>query len=366
MSGALVVGAGLAGSRCAEALRAGGYDQPILVVGDEPYGPYERPALSKEFLAGKRSAADLQLRSDDWWAERRIELRLGTRVQGIDVTGRRAFLDGQTVGWQSLVLATGARARRLPAAQPPGTHVLRGLDDAVALQSGLGSGARLVIVGGGFIGAEVASTCAELGAAVTILEAEPVPLARAIGPDVGHLLAERWRAHGIDVRLDARIERIDQGVVRLAGGAMLPYDALLVAVGAEPAGDLLDSPHGIPTDELGRTSVPDVYACGDAAVFGGTRVEHWTSASGQAATVAATILGEHRPYAETPYFWSDQFGVRLQMVGSARGCENVALEGDADSFAARYADGDGRVRAVLLANRPREVAAARRELAAAA
>ena len=212
----------------------------------------------------------------------------------------------------------------------------------------------------------MASTCVGLGADVTILEAEPVPLARAIGAEVGRLLAERWLTCNVDVRLGARIQRIDGHVVELGDGTMLPYDALLIAIGAEPAGELLDSPRGVATDEFGRTSAPGVYACGDVAHFGGSRVEHWTSASGQAATVAATILGESRPYVDTPYFWSDQFGVRLQMVGSTAGCDIVEIEGGNDSFAARYTDAEGRIRAVLLANRPREIAAARRELAAAA
>ena len=361
-----MVGAGLAGARCAEALRAGGYERPIIVAGDERHGPYERPALSKEFLAGQRSADMLQLRDGDWWAERDVELRLGTHVDSVDVHRRTASLAGSTVRWESLVLATGARPRRLAGSQPPGAHALRSLDDAIALRRTIRPGSRLVIVGAGFVGAEVASTCAGLGAKVSLLEAESVPLARAVGPEVGRVLAERWTAWGIDVRLGARIERIHHGVVELDTGVALRHDALLVAVGAEPAGELLDSPRGIPTDELGRTPFPGVYACGDAALFGGRRVEHWTSAAGQAATVASTILGERQPYTETPYFWSDQFGVRLQMVGSTEGCTTVELEGDSDSFAARYADAEGRTRAVLLANRSREIAAARRELAAAA
>jgi len=366
VNGVLVVGAGLAGTRCAESLRSGGYERPIVVVGEEHCGPYERPALSKDFLAGKRSADTLQLRGSDWWDERNIEMQLGTRVEGIDAARKTASLGGHTVHWEHVVLATGARPRRLPGTPLPGAHVLRSLADAVALRETIGPGSRLVIVGAGFVGAEVASTCAGLGAEVVILEAEPVPLSRAIGPEVGRLLADRWLACGIDVRLGARIERIEGNVVELGDGTVLPYDALLIAIGAEPAGELLDSPRGIQTDAFGRTSFPGVFACGDVAHFGGSRVEHWTSASGQAATVAAAILGEPRPYAETPYFWSDQFGVRLQMVGSTEGCTTVEIEGDTDSFAARYTDDEGRIRAVLLANRPREIAAARRELAAAA
>ncbi len=366
MTGVLVVGAGLAGARCAESLRAGGYDRPVLVAGDERCDPYERPALSKALLAGTRSAESLQLRDPDWWESRDIEMRLGVRVGRIDVTGRAASLGDRVIRWESLVVATGARPRRLPGPPLAGAYVLRSLDDAVALRNSIRPGSRLVIVGGGFVGAEVASTCSELGAEVTILEAEPVPLARAIGPTVGRLLAERWVSCGIDVRLGARIERVENQVIELADGTTIPYDALLVAIGAEPAGELLASPRGIATDSHGRTSFPSVYACGDVAVFAGRRVEHWTSAAGQAATVAASILGESRPYAEIPYFWSDQFGVRLQMVGSSEGCDAVEVEGADESFAARYSDAEGRIRAVLLVNRPGEIGAARRELAAAA
>ena len=191
MSGVLVVGAGLAGARCAEALRTGGYGRPIVVVGDERYGPYARPALSKEFLAGERPAEALQLRDGGFWEEREIELRLGTRLERVDVAARTAFAAGRLIRWDSLVLATGARPRRLPGAPVPGAHVLRTLDDAIALRERIRAGSRLVIIGAGFVGAEAASTCAGLGAHVTIVEAEPLPLARAIGPELGRLLAER-------------------------------------------------------------------------------------------------------------------------------------------------------------------------------
>ena len=366
MNGVVIIGAGLAGSRCAEALRAGGAELPITLVGAEPVGPYERPALSKEFLAGSRAEDDLFLRPPASWEERDIDLRLGSPVERIDLGRRTVQIRGQELGWSHLVVATGARARRLPGVDFPNVHHLRTLSDAKRLQAAIRPESRLVVVGAGFVGAEVASTAAGLGAHVTIIEAETAPLARVAGAEVGHLLAERWRGKGVSLRLGARIERVGPESLTLADGAVIPYDALLVAVGAEPAADLLGAPDGIETDACGRTTHAAVYACGDVARFEGRRLEHWTSASGQATAVASAILGSPKRHVTTPYFWSDQFGLRLQMVGTTSGWSNVELEGGPASFRARYVDPEGNTVAVLLGNRPAEVAAARRELARAA
>lgn len=366
MSGVVIVGAGLAGARCAETLRAGGYDDPVTVVGGERVAPYERPALSKQFLAGEKAGHEILLRPSGWWAEHDIDLRLGEPVERVDLDRKVVEIHGQELPWSNLVIATGARARRLPGVGCEGVHVLRTLGDAVALRSSIRPGTKLVVVGAGFVGAEVASTAAGLGAHVTILEAETAPLARVAGAEVGLTLAERWRKQEVVVRLGIRIQSVAPGRVELEGGDVVPFDALLVAVGAEPASELLGHSGGIPTDACGRTEHPGVFACGDVAVFGGRRVEHWTSASGQAAAVAATILGRPAPYLDAPYFWSDQFGLRLQMVGTTAGWRHLELDGGSDSFRARYVDDDGRTLAVLLANRPREVGAARRELASAA
>jgi 3-phenylpropionate/trans-cinnamate dioxygenase ferredoxin reductase component len=358
----VVVGAGLAGSRCAEALRAGGFDGDLRVVGEEPHAPYERPALSKELLAGARE--QLSLRADGWWDERGIELVLGRRVRHVDVTARTA--DGRR--WDALVLATGARARRLPS-MPDGVLVLRTLDDARALRRRLRPGGRLVVVGAGFLGCEVASTALALAAEVTLLEAGATPLGGVLGPEVGRIIAERLEAAGADVRAEARVRRLAADRVELQGGDVLPADAVLVAVGAEPAGDLVAAPAGVRTDACGRTSLPGVYACGDVASWHRPslghplRVEHWTSAAGQAAAVASAILGEPRPYDEPPYFWSELAGLRLQHVGHAPPDAPVELEGGPDAFVARYLDAHGRLAAVLAANRPDAVAPARRELA---
>ena len=369
----VIVGAGLAGSRCAETLRAEGFEGRVVLVGEEPTPPYERPTLSKEFLAGEREK--VELREPEFWAEREIELVLGRRIESVDLLHRSA---GDGLEWEALVIATGARARRLPFDVPAGVHTLRTVADAAALREELGPGARLVIVGAGFVGAEVASTALKLGAEVTVLDIARVPLERVLGPEVGGLLAERYRARGVDLRAETGLARFvdDAGgrvtAVELTDGTTVPCSTALVAVGAEPAVELVEADRGgIPTDACGRTAIPGVYACGDVAsawrpsVSRRVRVEHWTSAAGQAASVARAILGREQPYDDLPYFWSDQFGLRLQHVGHAEEWAAVEIEGDSDSFTARYLDGEGRPLAALLANRPREVAALRRELAGA-
>jgi len=320
----------------------------LTLVGEEPEPPYERPALSKELLRGERAPADLHLRPPGWWDDRGVELLLGRRVEAVEPAQRRAWIDGREHAYESLVLATGARAR------PLGGHaVLRTLDDAVRLRERLSRSRRLTVIGAGFLGAEVASTAVELGLEVTLADVEPLPLSRVAGPEVGELLAARYRATGVELHLGAPFRPQSDVPV-------------LAAVGAEPAGELLGGAGPIPTDACGRTALRGVFACGDVAAFGGVRVEHWTSAAAQGATVARTILGEPVPLREQPYFWSDQFGLRLQMIGTASGWTSVELDGSSDAFRARYVDAGGRTVAVLLANRATEVAAARRELAEAA
>lgn len=332
----LIVGAGLAGARCAETLRGEGYGGRLTLVGEEPVAPYERPALSKEFLAGERSAGDLLLRPPGYWAEQGIELALGRRVETLEPE------PGGTV-----VVATGARARRPPVPGAERALVLRTLEDALALRQRLLPGRHLVVVGGGFVGAEVASTASRLGLRVTVLEMGPAPFASVLGPEVGDLLAARYREHGVDLRTKTAAAALEERRVVLANGAAVDCDVVLLAVGAEPARELLRD---------------DTQACGDAAGGPG----HWTSAAADGVAAARRILGLAPLPEQPPFFWSDQFGLRLQLVGDPRGAERIELEGAGDSFAARYLDPDGGLLAALAANRPAEVAAFRRELALAA
>jgi NADPH-dependent 2,4-dienoyl-CoA reductase/sulfur reductase-like enzyme len=370
----VIVGAGLAGSRCAQTLRAGGFDGAIALLGEEQGVPYERPALSKQFLAGTR--ADVSLQPPRFWSDQEILLLSGMRVERIDPVAKLARTRAGDFCFDALVIATGARARRLPGLTGPNVHVLRTLADAKRLRSDLVPGRRLSIVGAGFVGAEVASTAVGLGVDVTMVDAARLPFERTLGREVGHVLARRYSAHGVDLRLGthvAAIRRDRRGGVQgfaLADGSDLETDLVLVAVGAEPAGDLVGAAAGgIPTDAVGRTAVRDVYACGDVAapwhptLARSLRLEHWTSASSQAAAVAGAILGQGQEPASAPYFWSDQFGFRLQHVGFPAGWRRVVLRGDEDSLEARYLDADDRLVAALLVNRPTHVPQLRRRIA---
>jgi NADPH-dependent 2,4-dienoyl-CoA reductase/sulfur reductase-like enzyme len=355
----LVVGAGLAGARCAETLRAEGYDGKLVVVGDELLPPYERPALSKEYLAGTKAEHELLLRAPSAWAEQEIELRLGERVVRADPAHRTATTArGEELGWDALVLATGARPRQLPFPAPPGVHTLRTVVDARAIRAALVPEAHLVVVGGGFVGAEVASTAVALGARVTMLEALATPFERTLGPALGRVLADRYRSYGVDLRVRSGATGFGVGrdgsvaTVRLTDGGEIHCDLVLVGIGVEPANELFPSSVG---------GVP-IYTCGD--VSGGPG--HWTSAATEAAAVARRILGLAPDPVQPAFFWSDQFGLRLQLVGHAVATAAVELEGGHEDFIARYHDPEGRLVAALGANRPAEVASLRRELAVAA
>lgn len=331
MTTVLIAGAGLAGARAAETLRDLGFDGRVVLAGAEPHPPYERPALSKELLAGTRD--DVELRPRGHWRQLGIELRLGTRVERI--RRHEALVGNERIPWDHLVLATGARLQR--------DGGLRTLADAHRLRERLTPGARLVIVGAGFVGCEVASTACALGAEVTLVEAAAAPLERIVGPEVGALLAARIRAHGVDLRL---------------GTTVVPaHDVLLWAVGVRPDRRLFPD---VRVDACGRTQYPGVYAAGDVTGSG-----HWTAAAGQAVAVAHAILGDDRPYLDPPYVWSDQFGLRLQLVGDPTSAAHLDLEEAGGTFRADYRDADGRPVATLLANRPADVAAVRRHLAAA-
>lgn len=329
-SSVVVVGAGLAGLSTARALRTLGFDGALTLVGDEPHLPYDRPPLSKGFLAGTVGRVELDL--DDGSLD--VRVRTGVAVTGLDRTGAVLLADGTRLAAEAVVLATGAVARDLPLPGPrAGVHLLRTVDDAEALRAELRPGARLVVVGGGFVGTEVASTASGLGVDVTVVEAAPVPLARQLGAAVAAALSTRYAVAGIALRCGhAPVRLIGRDRVRgveLDDGTVLPADVVLVAVGARPRTERLDGAglrldDGVRCDAAGRTGVPGVFAVGDCARWSGPdgapRHEHWTSAVEQAGVAARTLLGAPAAGpARPPYVWSDLLGVRLQVAGSLAG-----------------------------------------------
>ncbi|HZH21092.1 MAG TPA: FAD-dependent oxidoreductase [Geodermatophilus sp.] len=382
-----VVGGSLAGLSAARALRAQSYEGRVVVVGDERHAPYDRPPLSKQFLAGTASADALALSGPDDDALE-LDWRLGTTAVALDPATRAVRLaDGGEVRADGVVLATGARARRLPgtesedgAASPAGVHVLRTLDDAVALRADLVPGAHLVVIGAGFVGAEVASTARGLGLEVTVVESLPVPLAGPLGPEMGGVCAGLHAEHGVRLLTGTGVAGLTgtsrMQVVELADGRRLPADVVVVGIGALPnvewlAGSGLDLRDGVVTDERGATSLPGVVAVGDCAAAWSpalgrpVRTEHWTHALEQPATAVAALLGSDVPVPPAvPYFWSDQYGVRIQFAGCRReGDEVRVVEGScADrSFLAVY-ERDGRPVAVLGVDQPRLFTRWRRQL----
>lgn len=365
----LIVGAGLAGVRCAEALRRGGHRGRIVVAGDEPVMPYKRPALSKSFLAGREPALALALRSPDDWGARGIDLRIGSAIAEIDPAGSATTVCGSRIAWDSLVFATGARARRLPGAEIPGVHHLRTLADATALQRELQAGHRLVIVGAGFIGLEVASIARELELDVTLVAREHGPLGRALGPVVGSILADRVRAAGVRLLTGADGAAVRAGTdgraeaVTLAGGAEVECDIVLVAIGAEPASELaraivpIAADGGIATDQAGRTDRDGVFACGDVASawrpsLGDCRaIGHSRAAAAGARAVAAAILGRAPVRPQIPYARSYAFGLRLEVLGGPPPVRaELSLEAGDDGFAVSYRVG-GALCCAVTANR---------------
>ncbi len=382
-SDVVIVGGGLAAQRCAEALRARGYGGPIRMICAEREHPYDRPPLSKAVPVSGDDEVEVRFRDADWYRDNGVELLLGRRASGLDPGARRVDLsDGGRLRYGELVIATGATPRALPLlARYANAFPLRTLADARRLRAELTAGARLAIVGAGFIGQEVAATARALGVEVTILEALELPLTGILGPEFGRWVVATHRAEGVRVLTGARLEsargngRVEE--LHLAGGDVIGCDAVLVAIGIEPAttwlaGSGLD-PGGVRTDATGRTAVPHVYAAGDVARpfdprhGGHVRSEHWDSASRQGVAVAAAILGEEPRAPALPTFWSDQYGVRIQYVGHAAGADEIEASGELRDrdFHLLYRRA-GRPVAALAVDRPRELVALRRLIEGAA
>ncbi|MEU4983930.1 FAD-dependent oxidoreductase [Streptomyces sp. NPDC021969] len=388
-----VVGASLAGLYAARELRAQGFDGRLVIVGDEPHRPYDRPPLSKEYLTGGADEDRLALTDAEETADLDAEWLLGVRARGLDARGRTVLLDGgRTVSTDGVVVATGASARGLTGGRRPGdrrsgdrlrgVHTLRTLDDARALRAELTRGPRrVVVVGGGFIGAETASSCAALGHEVTVVEAAALPLAPQLGPEMAAVCAALHRRGGVGLVTGASVSGLRGGGtvtgVALTDGRALPAEVVIVGIGATPntawlAGSPLVLNDGVLCDDGCVTSLPQVVAVGDVARVGGTRAEHWTSATRQPRAAVANLLAGRTVESarSVPYFWSDQYGARLQFAGRRRAGDTVrVVEGrvsdDApgeDGLLARY-ERDGRTTAVLAVDRPRSFMRARRELA---
>ncbi|MGH3367288.1 MAG: NAD(P)/FAD-dependent oxidoreductase [Nocardioidaceae bacterium] len=389
MTRIVVVGASVAGLRATQALRAAGYDGELVVVGDEPHPPYDRPPLSKAFLLGKIDAPDLALAGRDTMDSLGARWLLGGWVTGLDVHRRRAMLDdGDDLEWDGVVIATGARARRLPFGHElEGVHQLRTIEDAAALRCQLKSGARVVMIGAGFIGAEVAATASTLGAEVTIVDVAAEPFAQQLGALSARLLRAVHGEHGVRLVTGRPARYVAPNAtvvaVEMDDGSVLPADVVVVGVGATPNVEWLDgSPvscdDGVLTDERGRTNVPAVVAAGDVARYrsllhrGSVRVEHWTNARDMPVTAALALLAhvhEVDPadvpaYDPVPYVWSDQYDHHIQIAGRAdAGAEFVVVDGDLESrrFVAVQRRG-GETAAIVSWDTPKLFRTLRREL----
>ncbi|MFI0543264.1 NAD(P)/FAD-dependent oxidoreductase [Streptomyces sp. WSLK1-3] len=381
-----VVGASLAGLSAARSLRRQGFDGRLVVIGDELHRPYDRPPLSKEFLAGSLAESDLALEPDD--EDLRAEWLLGVRAVALDGPQRAVRLaDGSEVRADGVVIATGAAARTLPGTDAlAGVHTLRTLDDARALRDELALGGRLVVIGGGFIGAEVASTAYALGLDVTVVEAAPTPLAGPLGEAMGGIVSALHADHGVRLLCGVGVEGLRGGsrveAVLLADGRSLPADIVVVGVGARPcvewlAGSGLTLDDGVTCGADGRTALAGVVAVGDCASWYDPRaglhrrVEHWTGARErpEAAVTALLAGGAVEPAVpRPPYFWSDQYGVKIQFAGHAAAADSVTIEEgarDEHNVLAVYRR-SGHPVAVLGMNQPRLFTRWRKQLAAAA
>lgn len=370
----IIAGAGHAAGQVAVSLRQGKFDGRITIIGEESYLPYQRPPLSKAYLAGELELDRLLIRHEKYYQEHDIDMRLATRVESIDRAARSVTLSsGERLNYDRLVIATGSRPRRvdMPGVDLAGVHYLRTIDDVRRMQPDLKAGNNLVIVGAGYIGLEVAAVTTKRGLDVTVVEMADRVMSRVVCPEVSEFFEKVHRAAGVDIRCnrDPNSELLGDGhVERLRGadGVEIPADMVCIGVGILPNTDIaeaagLECDNGILVDEYCRTTDPHVLAVGDCTNHPNSllgrrlRLESVHNAQEQAKTAAATIRGELKPYAQIPWFWSDQYDLKLQIVGIGGTHDRVVLRGEPDerSFAAFYMEGD-RLIAVDAINRPRE------------
>ncbi|MEZ5186219.1 MAG: FAD-dependent oxidoreductase [Candidatus Nanopelagicales bacterium] len=368
----VIVGAGLAGAKAAEALRAEGFDAAITLIGDEADRPYERPPLSKEFLRGESEREKVFVHNDDWYSEHNVDLRLGATASAIDRAAHEVVLSGGArVGYDKLLLATGSSPRTLaiPGSDLDGIAYLRRLPDSERIRAALERGGRVAIIGGGWIGLEVAAAARHAGVDVTVLESADLPLQRVLGDEVAQVFADLHTRNGVDLRLGVNVAELvgENGTVtgvRLSDNSIIPADLVLIGVGITPNVQLAESAglpvdNGIVVDEHLRTSDPDIFAAGDVAsafhprLNKRIRVEHWANALNQPTVAARSMLGIEAVYDRTPYFYTDQYDLGMEYAGHVEpgGYDQVVFRGDPDSgeFVAFWV-GQGRVLAGMAVN----------------
>jgi NADPH-dependent 2,4-dienoyl-CoA reductase/sulfur reductase-like enzyme len=370
----VIVGAGQAGGRAAEALRAAGYAGEVVLVGEEAHEPYERPRLSKSVLAGEEPAAAACMHPREWYAAHGIKLQTRARVEAIAPKSRVVITsDGQRLDYSKLLLCTGSRVRPLPGAPDAlaGVHYLRTLEDSERLCAALVPGKRLVVIGGGFIGLEVASSALKRGAQVTVVERLATLLDRVLPAEIAAHVASLHATHGVSLRTGVPVARIvGNGAVKsvqLADGSEIAADVVVIGIGVIPNTELAEtagaaSADGLVVDEYCRTTLEDVYAAGDVTnhynpILGRrVRLESWQNAQNQAIAAAHNLAGKARPYAEVPWFWSDQLGTNIQMVGMAEPGMQIVWRGQRLAFGLA----EGRLRLAVGFNMGGEIRSARR------
>jgi len=381
-AGVLILGAGQAGAQAVHSLRMAGFEGPITLAGAESHAPYQRPPLSKTYLLVELTAEHLELRPADYWSANAVELRLGAEAVAIDRTDKRvAFADGSHAAYDTLILATGARARSLPipGADLSGVLTLRTRDDADALGARIKAATRVAVVGGGFIGLEIAAAARKYGRDAVVFEAAPRLLARTSGEVISDFYRREHESHGVDVRLAHPPEAFEGegsvSAVRLSDGTRIEADLVVVGVGAQPNSEIAQAAsivcaNGVVADAEGRTNDPDIFAIGDVASSWNTiyerhiRLESVQNAIDGAKTVAAVLTGKPAPAQAAPWNWSDQYDLKLQIAGVAFDPDATVIRGDPETraFAAFYM-AEGRILACDAINAPHEFLASRQLIA---
>ena len=365
----VIVGASLAGAKAAETLRAEGFDGRVVLIGEETERPYERPMLSKEYLRGDKPAAKLYVHDEGFYADNDIQLLTGTRVASFDPAAHEVTLgDGSRMPYSRLLLSTGASPRRLPlpGTDLPGVRYLRQMGDSDALRVAIIAAGRVVVIGAGWIGSEVAASARQLGAEVAMVAPSQVPLERVLGPEIGGVYRDLHAEHGVDLHLSTQINAIVGTVaaqgVRTTDGSVIEGDLVVVGVGVSPRDELareagLTVENGIVVDEFLRTSAADIFAAGDVAATWNPmynrriRMEHWANALNQGQTAARNMLGLNTAYAKLPYFYSDQYDLGMEYNGYAADWDRVVVRKGTSvlEFLAFWLK-DGRVLAAMNAN----------------